>query len=91
MKLARVSHCLSLFSFSFFLSLFLSLSLSLSLERYGECYPKDNKTGCDCGTKPCGFYLFNHSSTVVINGQSFRECKEAYPLLEYDHSPLLDE
>ena len=22
---------------------------------YGQCHPKDNKTGCDCGTKPCGF------------------------------------
>ena len=22
---------------------------------YGKCYPKDKKSGCDCGTKPCGF------------------------------------
>jgi hypothetical protein len=22
---------------------------------YGQCFPKDNKSGCDCGTKPCGF------------------------------------
>lgn len=40
---------------------------------YGKCYPKDNKTGCDCGTKPCGFYVFNHSSTAVIKGQTFQE------------------
>ena len=41
--------------------------------RYGECFPANNKTGCDCGTKPCGFYVFNHSSTAVINGQSFQQ------------------
>jgi len=28
---------------------------------------------CDCGTKPCGFYLWNHSSTTVVNGQTFQE------------------
>ena len=28
---------------------------------------------CDCGTKPCGFYLWNHSSTTVVKGQSFQE------------------
>ena len=27
---------------------------------------------CDCGTKPCGFYLWNHSSTTVVKGQSFQ-------------------
>lgn len=36
---------------------------------YGKCAPP----ACNCGTKPCGFYVFNHSSTVVINGQTFRE------------------
>ena len=28
---------------------------------------------CDCGTKPCGFYLWNHSSTTVVNGQTFQD------------------
>ena len=28
---------------------------------------------CDCGSLPCGFYVFNHSSTVKVNGQSFQE------------------
>ena len=27
--------------------------------------------GCDCGTVPCGFYLFNHSSTAVVKGKTF--------------------
>eukprot|EP01049_Picozoa_sp_SAG25_P010233 SAG25_NODE_1097_length_4023_cov_1.143221_5_plen_220_part_00 len=40
---------------------------------YGKCYPKDNKTGCDCGTKPCGFYVFNHSSDAVVKGQTFQD------------------
>ena len=39
---------------------------------YGKCSPPAGK-GCDCGTKPCGFYVFNHSSTAIINGQSFRD------------------
>jgi hypothetical protein len=26
---------------------------------------------CDCGKVPCGFYFFNHSSTTVVNGQTF--------------------
>lgn len=29
--------------------------------------------GCDCGKAPCGFYLWNHSSTTVVNGQTFRD------------------
>lgn len=28
---------------------------------------------CDCGANPCGFYLWNHSATEVINGQTFRD------------------
>jgi hypothetical protein len=28
--------------------------------------------GCDCGKAPCGFYLWNHSSTTVVKGQTFR-------------------
>ena len=29
--------------------------------------------GCDCGSFPCGFYLWNHSSTTVVNGQTFQD------------------
>ena len=29
--------------------------------------------GCDCGTMPCAFYLWNHSSTAVVNGQTFQQ------------------
>ena len=36
---------------------------------YGKCAPP----ACNCGTKPCGFYVYNHSSTVIINNQSFRD------------------
>jgi hypothetical protein len=39
---------------------------------YGRCTTKDKNSGCDCGTKPCGFYVYNHSSTAVINGQTFQ-------------------
>ena len=28
---------------------------------------------CDCGRVPCGMYLFDHRSTAVINGQTFRD------------------
>jgi len=28
---------------------------------------------CDCGTKPCGFYLWNHSSTTVVKNQTFQD------------------
>ena len=35
----------------------------------GDCAPP----GCDCGLNPCGFYLWNHSATEIINGQSFQE------------------
>ena len=36
---------------------------------YGAC----TGTACNCGSKPCGFYVFNHSSDVVINGQTFQQ------------------
>ena len=26
-----------------------------------------------CGSKPCGFYLWNHSSTIVVKGQTFQD------------------
>lgn len=29
--------------------------------------------GCDCGKVPCGFYIWNHSSTAVVNGQTFQD------------------
>lgn len=29
--------------------------------------------GCDCGKAPCGFYLWNHSSTAVVHGQTFQQ------------------
>ena len=58
---------------------------------YGKCYPKDSKSGCDCGTKPCGFYVFNHSSTAVINGQTFREWfLDSYMFNEVGGSELVD-
>jgi hypothetical protein len=28
---------------------------------------------CDCGSVPCGFYLWNHSSTAVVKGQTFQD------------------
>ena len=36
---------------------------------YGTCSPP----ACNCGSKPCGFYVFNHSSTAVVHGQSFQQ------------------
>jgi len=35
----------------------------------GDCAPP----GCDCGTIPCGFYVWNHSSTTVVNNQTFQD------------------
>lgn len=45
---------------------------------YGTCAPP----ACNCGSKPCGFYVFNHSSDVVVNGQTFQEW--------FIHSYMLD-
>ena len=36
---------------------------------YGTCTPP----ACNCGSKPCGFYVFNHSSDAVVHGQSFQD------------------
>ncbi len=45
---------------------------------------------CDCGTKPCGFYLWNHSSTTIVKGQSFRDWFiHSYVLNEVGMSPLV--
>ena len=35
----------------------------------GDCAPP----GCDCGAVPCGFYVWNHSSTTVVNNQTFQD------------------
>ena len=34
---------------------------------YGQCA----QPACNCGTKPCGFYVFNVSSTAIVNNQTF--------------------
>jgi hypothetical protein len=45
---------------------------------------------CDCGAVPCGFYVFNHSSTTVVRGQSFQEWfVHGYVLNEVGTSPLV--
>jgi hypothetical protein len=36
---------------------------------YGQCA----KPACNCGTKPCGFYVFNHSTDAVVRGQTFQQ------------------
>jgi hypothetical protein len=46
--------------------------------------------GCDCGKVPCGFYLWNHSSTVVVNNQTFQEWfVNDYMLNKVGMSPLV--
>jgi len=35
----------------------------------GDCA----EPGCDCGSVPCGMYLWNHSSDVIVNGQTFQD------------------
>ena len=45
---------------------------------------------CDCGKVPCGFYLFNHSSDAVVNGQTFRDWFiDSYIFNEVGSSPLV--
>lgn len=42
----------------------------------GKQYPVDGECieQCDCGTvNPCGEYIFDHRSTTIVDGQSFRE------------------
>lgn len=52
----------------------------------GDCAPP----GCDCGKAPCGFYLWNHSSTVVVHGKTFQEWFiNDYMLNEVGRSPLV--
>ena len=52
---------------------------------YGQCA----KPACNCGTQPCGFYVFNHSSTAIINGQTFLQWfLDSYILNAAGLSPL---
>ena len=52
----------------------------------GDCAPP----GCDCGTQPCGFYLWNHSATSVVKGQTFRDWFiESYVFNAVGSSPLV--
>jgi hypothetical protein len=46
--------------------------------------------GCDCGNSPCAFYLWNHSSTTIVKGQSFRDWFiDDYVLNKVGMSPLV--
>ena len=46
--------------------------------------------GCDCGKAPCGFYLWNHSSTAVVHNQTFQQWFiHDYMLNEVGMSPLV--
>lgn len=52
----------------------------------GDC-PAPN---CNCGNVPCGFYFFNHSSTTIVNGQSFSDWfKDTYIFDYQGTSPLV--
>jgi hypothetical protein len=54
---------------------------------YGQCVPP----ACNCGTQPCGFYVFNHSSSVVIRGQTFQDWFiESYILSSVGENPLVN-
>jgi hypothetical protein len=46
--------------------------------------------GCDCGTVPCGFYVWNHSTTTVVHGQTFQDWFiNSYMLNDVGRSPLV--
>lgn len=52
----------------------------------GNC-PAPN---CDCGKMPCGFYIWNHSSTTVVHGQTFLEWfRDSYVFDYQGTSPLV--
>jgi len=52
----------------------------------GDC----KAPGCDCGSQPCGFYLFNHSATAMVHGQSFQDWfVHSYVLNKVGMSPLV--
>ena len=45
---------------------------------------------CDCGSVPCGFYVFNHSSHTVVNGQTFQQWFiHSYMLNSVGSNPLV--
>ena len=53
---------------------------------YGQCAPP----ACNCGSKPCGFYAWNHSSDAIINGMSFQDWfVNAYVLDSIGSSPAV--
>lgn len=52
----------------------------------GDC----KAPGCDCGNAPCGFYLWNHSSTAIVNNQTFQQWFiNDYMLNKVGMSPLV--
>jgi|Transcript_20647 hypothetical protein len=53
----------------------------------GDCGPPN----CYCGSNvPYGFYVWNHSSTTIVNGQSFRDWfKDSYIFDYQGNSPLV--
>ena len=46
---------------------------------------------CNCGVNvPCGFYMWNHSSTTVVHGQTFLEWFRDFYVFDYQGiSPLV--
>ncbi len=45
---------------------------------------------CDCGGVPCGFYIWNHSSTTVVNNQTFLQWfRDSYVFDYQGTSPLV--
>ena len=45
---------------------------------------------CDCGSMPCAFYMWNHSSTAIVKGQTFRDWFiHSYMFNEVGSSPLV--
>ena len=53
----------------------------------GDC----GAPNCYCGSNvPCGFYVWNHSSTTVVHGQTFRDWfKDSYIFDYQGSSPLV--
>ena len=45
---------------------------------------------CYCGNNvPCGFYIWNHSSTTVVHGQTFLEWFRDDYIFDCENSPRL--
>ena len=51
----------------------------------GDC----SAPGCDCGNVPCGFYVYNHSTTAIVKGQTFQQWFIAQTLNAAGMSPLV--